>query len=373
MRDLAGSRTRMDGMKRLLVLVLLLVLVPSAHAAGCSPLDCSPSQFVLGDGTLLGVRVTVDKPLRVIDLRTGRTKWWLPAGIVTGDTLVHQHGNLVTWLDAARGTRIASAVLRQRARFTLVGTSQDASRAVLARTQSRSTTFAIVSRSGQRIAKLGGINWQFDALNGDNLVLIQQLRNGYEVRLYDLATNTLQRQPLKDPGESAVINGIPFQRVSSPNGRYLFTLYVDGNGNAMVHELDTLAATAHCIDLAGTGDFNSAMTWAIVPSRDNSTLWAVSVGYGRIAAIDVAAHAVREHASFYSIPWHATAGVAALAPDGRHLAVTDAQHTWFASLDTLRVRRGPSHVAIALAFSPDGSRVWGVGERSRVFSLRVNR
>lgn len=375
MRDLVGSRRRSHGMKRLaLALAVLVLTVPgAATAAGCSPLNCSPSQFVVGPGTVLAVRTSVDKPLRVIDLRTGRTKWWLPAGIVTNETLVHRDGSLVTWLGVTTGRRLGSAVLQQHGEFTLVGTSQDAERAVLARTQARSTTFAILSQAGQRIVKLGGNNWQFDALNGSNLILLQQLHNGYKVRLFDLATSTLQAQALKDPGESAVIQGIAVERVSSPDGRYLFTLYIDGNGSAMIHQLDTLAGTAHCIDLAGTGDFNSALTWAIVPSRDNSTLWAVSVGYGRIAAIDIASHSVREHASFYSIPWTANAGVAALSPDGKRLAVTDAQHTWFVSLPTLSVKRGPSHVAIALAFSADGKRVYGIGERSRVFSLRVNR
>jgi hypothetical protein len=82
---------------------------------------------------------------------------------------------------------------------------------------------------------------------------------------------------------------------------------------------------------------------------------------------------VREHATFDRRTWTANAGVAALAPNGKSLVVTDAQHTWFAALPTLSVRSGPNHVAIAVAFSPDGSRVWGVGLRSRVFSLHVHR
>ncbi|HZO33800.1 MAG TPA: hypothetical protein VFB17_01865 [Gaiellaceae bacterium] len=358
-------------MKRASLLFLLLALVPpgAASAAACSPLNCAPSQFVLAHGSLLAVRGAPDKPLRVIDLRTGRTRWWLPPGIVTGNTLVHQDGPLLTWLDAARGTRVADALLQAYGAFALVGTSQDAKRAVLARTQHRSTTFAIVSPAAERIVKLGGSNWQFDALNGRYLFLIQSLRDGYEVRLYDLATNRLQRQPLKDPNESALIQGVPFARASSPNGRYLFTLYLGSDGSAMIHELDTAAGFAYCVDLPGTGDFNAAATWAIAPSADNGTLWAVSVGYGRLVAIDVAAHAVREHASFRPPVWIANPGVAALAPDGTRLAVTDAQHTWFVSLRKLAVRRGPSHVAIALAFSADGRRVFGVGERSRVFAL----
>lgn len=350
-------------MKRVALIAVLLAFVPSAHAAACSPLDCSPSQFVLGGGTMLGVRGAPDRPLRVIDLRTGVTRWRLPAGIVTGNTLVSQSGGLLTWYDTKTGARVRALLADGR----LVGTSQDATRAVL----QRGSTFTIVAPHLHRLVKLGRGNWQFDALNGQNLFLIQQLDNGYKVRLFDLATNALQQQPLKDQEKSALIQGIPFQRASSPNGRYLFTLYIDGNGNAMIHQLDTAAGHAYCIDLPGVGDFGSAMTWAIVPT--NATLWAVSVGYGRIAAVDVAAHVVRERASFYSIPWTANPGIAAMARDGKRLVVADAQHTWFVSLATLKVRRGPSHVAIAIAFAPDGSRVWGVGERSKVFALRVHR
>ena len=362
-------------MKRLaLVLAATAALAPAAAwSAACSPLNCAPSQFVVGGGALLAVRGGPDKPVRVIDLRTGRTKWWLPPGIVTRDTLVHQDGSLVTWLSLVRGTRGPDAVLRAHGVFTLVGTSQGARQAVLARTQRHSTTFAIVSPTRQRLVSLRGGNWQFDALNGRDLFLIQQLRYGYEVRLYDLAANRLRPQALKDPNESALIEGIPMARAASPGGRYLFTLYIGGNGNAMVHELDTMAGHAHCVDLPGSGDFGAATTWAMVPSRDGSTLWAVNVGYGRIVAIDVAAHVVREHASFDGQTWIVNPGVAALAPDRKRLVVTDAQHIWFVSLRSFAVERGPSHVAVALAFSTDGRRVWGVGQRSRVFSLRVHR
>jgi hypothetical protein len=362
-------------MKRLPLLLLLLVLIVpgAANAAACSPLNCAPSQFVLAHGTLLAVRGSVDKPLRVIDLRNGTTKSRLPAGIVTGNKLVHQDGSHVTWFDMARGVRTASAVVHQHGVFTLTGTSQDAKRAVLVHSQNRSTTFAIVSPAAQRVVTLPGKEWQFDALNGQFLFLVQQLRDGYKVRLYNLVTSTLQAQALKDQDESALIQGIPSARVSSPNGRYLFTLYINGNGHAMIHELDTAAGYAYCIDLPGSGDYNSAITWAIVPSHDSSKLWAVSVGYGRIAEIDVTDHALAEHASFNRATWAANAGVAALAPDSKSLVVTDAQHVWFVSLQRFTVKPGPNHVAIALAFSPDGSRVFGVGERSRVFSLRVNR
>jgi hypothetical protein len=353
----------------LLAIVLALLVPGAAGAAACSPLDCNPSQFMLAHGRMLAVRGSVDKPLRVIDLRTGRTLWRLPPGVVAGDTLVHQDGALLTWYDLARGARTGDALLEQRARFALVGLSQDGRRAVVARTQHRSTTFVVVSRRGQRIVRLGGHDWSFDALNGQYLFLIQTLRFGYEVRLYDLAANRLQKQPLKDPNERALISGIPFARTSSPNGRYLFTLYLGSDGGAMVHELDTAAGFAHCIDLPGPRNFDAATTWALVPSHDGGTLWLVAAGFGKLVAVDVASHRVRLTYSFQPTSWIENPGLAVLAPDGRHIAFTDDEHVWIADLANGRVATQRAHVAIALGWETDQSALWVVGERSRVSRL----
>ncbi|HZQ81206.1 MAG TPA: hypothetical protein VFB25_04440 [Gaiellaceae bacterium] len=359
-------------MTRLAVLLAaasLLLLPGSLRAAACSPLDCAPSQFVLAHGTLLATRGSVQSPLRVIDLRTGRTRWRLPPGIVQGQTLLHQDGKLVTWYDAATGARTGSAVDGQHAAFELVGASQRATRAVLARTQRLSTTFVVLAKTGtSRTITLPGKVWSFDALSGRFLYLIQVVPDGYEVRLYDLAANKLQPQPLKDPHEGALIEGAPFARASTPNGRYLFTLYV-GSGTAMVHELDLAAGRAYCIDLPGYGDYAAAITWTLVSDVDNSTVWAVSPGFGRVLAIDVQAHVVRFHYSFQRADWLSNPGIGVQAPDGGHIAFTDGRHVWLAIPDLARVVAEPAHVATALAFAPDQSALWVVGERSRVSRL----
>jgi hypothetical protein len=352
------------------VLALLALLLPgSASAAACSPLTCAPSQFALGNGSLLGVRSTPGGPLRVIDLRTGLTRWHLPAGIVSGNVLVHQDGSLLTWFDAARGTRLRDAVLQQRGRFTLVGLSTDARRAVLARTQKRSTTFAIVSAAGSRTVRLGGNRWSFDALSGDKLFLIHTLQRGYEIRLLNLKRGVLARTPLKDPHGSARIWGSAWSRAASAGGRYLFTLYVGSNGGSMVHVLDLRQGTARCIDLPGSGNWAAATTYALVVDPDGRHLWAVSTGYGRVVHIDVAAHRVVDAYRFAPGPRYTNTGVAVLAPDGERIAVTDSYHVWFVELAQRKVVAGESHVAIALGWSPDQRHLWAVGERSRVSSL----
>ncbi len=349
----------------------VLLLPGAARSAACSPLDCAPSQFTVDHGRLLAVRSAVDRPLRVIDLRTGATRWRLPAGIVASDTLISQsNGTLLTWYDLATGERARDAVLRGSGAFQLVGASQDGSRAVLERTQTRSTSFAIVTPSAQRTVRLGAGHWSFDALRGSGLFLIRTLKVGYQVRLFDLAANRLVAAPLKDPGESATILGMPFARAPSVDGRYLFTLYIGGDGGAMIHVLDLVAGTARCVDLPGGGSFDAAMTWALVPDPDGRQVWALSPGYGRVVAVDAAAHRVRRIWRFDAGGFTGNAGVAALSPDGAHFALADGQHVWLLALEPKVSVRRRARVSTALGWSPDQRKLWLLGARSRVSSLR---
>jgi hypothetical protein len=356
-------------MKRLVLVALLLAaLVPGASRAGaCSPLNCSPSQFALG-GSLLGMRTAVYSPLRVLDLRTGKTLWRLPNGIVSGHTLVHKDGALLTWYDARLGVRVHDAVLQARGNFALVGASQDGRSAVVARTQGRSTTFAIVTPKSERVVRLGGNKWRFDALNGDRLFLIHYLPKGYEIRVLHLRSGVLD-PPLKDPKASSTIWGSPWSHVSSADGRFLYTLYVGPNGGSMVHMLDTRLGTARCIDLPGTGSWDKASTYALVVDPDGRHLWAISPGYGRLAQIDVTAQRVVDSYRFDPGSWNINTTVAAISRDGERIAITDAQHIAFVQLAKRKVVAGPVHVALALGFAPDQSRLWVVGERSRVAAL----
>ena len=373
-RDLARSRARIRVMKLLALCALVIgTCTPSAPGAGCSPMTCGTSQVTLAHGNLLGVRASgTSGPLRVLDLRTGATRWRLPSGVLGGNLLVHQDGTLLTWFNAATGARAGDAVAQARGTFSLAGVSQDGARAVLARTQRKSTTFEIVSRSKQRLVVLHGNNWGFDALSGNRLYLLQYVNNGYIVRLYDLATNKLDPQPLKDAEESALISGVAWVRQSSADGRYVFTVYITPAGKAMVHELDVRTATARCIDLPGSGDFNSATSYALSTDPDGRTLWAVSTGYGKVAAIDIAGARVRDSFGFApSAPASPIGDAVAASPDGERLAVSDGSAMWFVTFAQHRVVQAQPHVAIALGFSPNGKQLWTVGQKSRVTAVPV--
>ena len=294
------------------------------------------------------------------------------AGVIGGRRLVHKDGTLLTWFDATTGARIGTAVTAPHGTLALVGSSADGQRAVLARTERRRTTFLVVSPDHpERQVVLGGRNWSFDALAGERLYLLHWLPAGYQVRLYNLAENRLDPAPLKDPHEPALIQGAAWERLASPDGRYLFTLYLNADGGAMIHELDLRTGSARCVDLPGNGNFNAAGAYALALSPDQQTLWALSPGYGQVAAIDVQGHRLRQRFEFTAGAWTGNAGIAAIAADGQQVAVTDAQHLWLVDLPDKRVTHLRSHVAIALAFSTNGRKLWMIGERSHVASLPI--
>jgi hypothetical protein len=349
-------------MKRLaIVLAAVAVVLPSTvHAAACSPLNCAASQFSLAGGSMLGFRTAVDRPVTVVDLQTGKAKWVLPAGMVGDNLLVAtgQDGLSLVWYDASTGTKLGSVKLAHGG--SLEGVSQNGTRAVVKHLTPGGTTFTIVSQSEQRDVAVPGGQWSFDALRGDNLFLIKYLKaGGYQVRLAHVGSRRLEAAPLKDPHESGTIWGSPFSRLSSADGRYLFTLYIGSNGGAMVHELDLKTAKARCIDLPGTGDYGSASSWALVLSKDEHTLWAVSPGYGRVVAIDVATRKATDTFRIQLPSWNLGNGTsAALSPDGRRIAIGDGETVAVVGLtERMITQRDPAH-ALALGYSPDGAMLW---------------
>jgi hypothetical protein len=340
------------------VVVATVALPGAARGAACSPLNCAASQFTLADGTLLGFRAAVNRPVTIVDLKTGEARFVLPGGLTGGNLLVHQEGRSLTWYDASRGSRLYTAALPD-VEYTLAGVSQNGTRAVAMSTVGDGTKLAIVSRSDRGSIALPGKQWQFDALRGDNLFLIKYLpAGGYEVRLVHVGSGRLEAKPLKDPHESGTIWGSPFSRLSSPDGRYLFTLYIGPNGGSMIHELDLKAAKARCIDLPGTGNYGSATSYALVLSNDARTLWAFSPGYGRAVGIDVRTRSVATAFRFELPYWNLGNGTsAALAPDGERVALADGETVAVIGLAQREIVARHPGKARALGWSPDG-RLW---------------
>ncbi|HEX3806897.1 MAG TPA: hypothetical protein VHV52_08970 [Gaiellaceae bacterium] len=339
----------------LAVFAVVLLVPGAAHAAACSPLNCSPSQFDVAGTTLLGYRSSALGAVHVVDLRSGQMRFAVPGGFVGGHALVHSAGKTLAWYDLRTGVKTGTATLPWTMRFA--GVSQNGSRAVGFRSPHGAQTVVIATDAGwQRQVPLPSGNWDFDALSGNNLFLIKYLRfGGYEVVLMDLSNDSTPTRVLKDPRETATIWGTPFSRLASPDGRYLFTVYLASNGAAMVHELDLVHATARCIDLPGSGDYGSALSWTIALSPNGRTLWAANAGYGRVVGIDVATRTATSEFRLNLPYWDIDDGTfSAVSPDGSQLALTDRGNVALLHLANGKLVRREKVHARAIGYAPDG-------------------
>ena len=121
-------------------------------------------------------------------------------------------------------------------------------------------------RSGFAVADAGSLelrrtihlhgDFSFDALSpeGTLLYLIQHASStdltSYRVRAYDLGAGRLLPGVIADKRQAGWrMNGMPVARATSPNGRWVYTLYDQGGNYPFVHALDTLHQTAVCIGL----------------------------------------------------------------------------------------------------------------------------
>jgi hypothetical protein len=301
----------------ILFVLLVAVMFPSAaSAAACPPLDCGPTAIAAAGGRVLAAGLGEGKPVSIYDLSTGELRDSIPTAVVSADgrRVIGQNGTKIETYDLATGE--LEKVIAAPAGWGVVGASADGSRIVLTRETAAGMRFSV---DGKKFTFPGKLD--FDGLFGDRLYLIEYTENGYYVRVGSLTTGKLAPEPLKDADEPALIQGQAWSRLGSPDGRYLFTLYITGNGKAMIHELDMRSGKAWCIDLPGGGDYNAAGTYALALSGDGRRLYAVGGGYRSLVTIDVAHHRAAE---VLRVPLVRSRGPvtssAALARDGTRLA-----------------------------------------------------
>jgi hypothetical protein len=363
--------------KRVLLIGVLAVaaaLPAAAPGAACSPLNCAASGTAIGHNLLAARPDGFNGVASVIDLSSGTEKWRLPAGILVGHMLVEQSGSHeVTWHDAYTGKVTAKATFPGNTdTFSLAGLSQDGRRAVLIR-RTPDQTVVVVSPAGSQSFTLPDKDWDFDALSGNSVYLLHYVPGGYEIRRYDLAVRKFDPTPVKDPRASSTIWGQAWERVSSRDGRYLFTLYLGSDGGAMVHQLDLKTSAARCIDLPGSGSFSQGSTWTMELAPNGRTLWAVGPGFGRVVGIDVASRNVRVAFQFKRVRSGVTAApstsVSAMSPDGARIAVGTGGRIFYVSLKHRTVVEGARHQALALGYAPDSTKLWVVGGDERITAV----
>jgi hypothetical protein len=130
-------------------------------------------------------------------------------------------------------------------------------------------------------------DFAYDALspNGRILYLIEHFSTSdvlrYRVRAYDLKTGRLLPQVIVDRREpDEPMSGMPSARVSSTDGRKVFTLYVSQE-HPFVHLLDTVSRTAFCIDLPSTTDMQAIEQATMRLTKAGTRLTILGFGIGQ--------------------------------------------------------------------------------------------
>ena len=88
-----------------------------------------------------------------------------------------------------------------------------------------------------------------------------------------MAEHRLLPGAIVDPEEAdEPMRGSPIARAMSHDGRWAFTLYDDSGGHPFIHALDTVAASAKCIDLDQLAGFADLFSLRLVVAPDGAVV-----------------------------------------------------------------------------------------------------
>jgi hypothetical protein len=370
-------------MTRLLPLALLsLMLLPArATADGCPPEQCGVGALAYpGSSTILL------RPMGAVagyDVKTGRRRF-----ATTSPSLVAADGrSYVTATNPTRRTRIArhdavtgrlELVRTLPTVLELTAVSADGRRVALAEpvtSSHRNMTRLVVASlatGALRKATLRG-RFQAEAVSNDGrrLFLIEYLRSGYRVRLYDVARGRLVPGELRPRNEDEAMTGFPAYAIGSRDGHWLLTLYVKPREReAFVHALDLRRAVAYCVDLPGHAVFGKLETYALALGLDGRTLHAANSALGLATDIDLATLEVAPAVHFGTSRIVDNFVNSAVSPRGDLVYFGGLHGLWAYDLRSRHVR-GPYRLGLVggFGFTPDGRRLTVVSPWGRPYWL----
>jgi WD40 repeat protein len=225
--------------------------------------------------------------------------------------------------------------------------------------------------------------FRFDAISndGDRLYLIEYL-NGkeYYVRLYDVTIGSLTDNIVVDKSDgNQAMTGVRLSGIASPDGHWLYSMYVRENAGPFIHALSLDGPFAFCLDLPGNGFAKSEaeMRWSLVMSRDGSRLFAVNGATGTLAAVDISSQYSPQvistaHIATGGSARAATSG-AVISPDGKTLVTAGASGiVWVdtAGLTTRMLALHDWHVS-SLGLSPDGRTLYAVRDSGAIAEVAM--
>ena len=224
--------------------------------------------------------------------------------------------------------------------------------------------------------------FQFDAVSdsGDNLYLIQHV-NGreYYVRLYDVPSGLLTDNIVVDKSDGTqAMAGLRLSGVATPDGQWLFSMYVREHEAPFIHALSLVGPFAFCLDLPGDGyaDDPGEMQWSLAMKRDGSLLYATNPVTGVVAVISTGANGAPDIIRTGRIDKSGGAGgttqsVNTAVVSGNDVVVGGPAGVAWIDASSLKVRSRTLdgwHIA-SVGLSPDGHTLYAVSDAGRIAEI----
>jgi hypothetical protein len=245
--------------------------------------------------------------------------------------------------------------------------------------------------SAPRKIDLNGL-FNFDAVNNDGqrVYMIQYLSgNQYHVRFYDLSLGRLDPQIVFDKSDgSAAMAGLRLSGVASPDGHWLYSMYIRENQSPFIHALSLDQPIAFCIDLPGSGFSTNGdqFRWSLALDAHGSHLYAANGATGIVADMSID-NGVPNHprAVQLAVGQSATSliqnveakelggNAAALTPDGQTLVI--AGKTGLVWVDTASLKARDRQLTgwdiWSVAMTPDGATLYAMDDTGMIAELPV--
>ncbi len=236
--------------------------------------------------------------------------------------------------------------------------------------------------------------FQFDAVSNDGqrIFLIQYISpTEYYVRQFDVGIKQLNPTIIFDKSDGgAAMAGLRLSGVASPDGHWLYSVYVRQDKSPFIHALNLDGSLiAVCLDLPGSGyaSNSDAFHWSVAMNADGTHLYAANGATGTVEDIGIDS-GFPNHARAARIDTSQTGGIfgvrdveakelggnaAAVSPDGKTLVIGGSAGLFW--VDTTSLKATDHQLADwnvwSLAMSPDGTTVYAVRDSGMIAEVSM--
>jgi len=237
--------------------------------------------------------------------------------------------------------------------------------------------------------------FQFDAVSNDGqrIFLIQYISpTEYYVRQFDVGIKQLNPTIIFDKSDGgAAMAGLRLSGVASPDGHWLYSVYVRQDKSPFIHALNLDGSLiAVCLDLPGSGYASNpdAFHWSVAMNADGTHLYAANGATGTVEDIGIDG-GFPNPARAGRIGTSQTGGIfgvqnveakelggnaAAVSPDGKTLVIGGSSGLFW--VDTTSLKATDHQLSDwniwSLAMSPDGTSVYAVRESGMIAEISMS-